>query len=50
MIRMKIAFVLRLVDDFSGMDIRKTKFVFSIGGRVVHPIEKEEGLFVFIYI
>ena len=48
MIRMKIAFVLRLVDDFSGMDIRKTKFVFSIGGRVVHPIEKEEGLFVFL--
>lgn len=48
MIRMKIAFVLRLVDDFSGRDIRKRKFVFSIGGRVVQPIEKEEGLYVFL--
>lgn len=48
MIKMKIAFVLRLVDDFSGMDIRRKKFVFSIGERVVHPIEKEEGLFVFL--
>lgn len=48
MIRMKIAFVLRLVDDYSGRTIRKRKFAFSIGGRIVHPIEKEEGMFVFL--
>lgn len=48
MIRMKIAFVLRLVDDYSGQCIRKKKFTFCIGGRVVHPVEKEEGLYVFL--
>lgn len=48
MIRMKIAFALRLVDDFSGHCIRKKKFTFVISGRVVHPIEKEEGLYVFL--
>ena len=48
MIRMKIAFVLRMVDDYSGQCIQKKKFRFSVGGRVVHPIEKEEGLYVFL--
>jgi len=48
MIKMKIAFVLRLIDDFSGHCIRKKKFIFSIGGQVVKPIEKEEGLYVFL--
>ncbi|MBS6397837.1 MAG: hypothetical protein KH452_11930 [Clostridiales bacterium] len=48
MIRMKIAFVLRLTDDFSGQCIRKKKFLFSIGDRVVHPVEKEEGLYIFL--
>ena len=48
MIRMKIAFALRLVDDYSGKDIRKNSFLFSIGERVVHPIEKENGLYIFL--
>lgn len=48
MIQMKIAFVLRLVDDFSGQCIQKKKFIFSIGNRVVHPVEKPEGLYVFL--
>lgn len=48
MIQMKVAFVLRLVDDFSGKCIEKKKFIFSIGNRVVHPIEKPEGLYVFL--
>jgi len=45
---MKIAFVLRLVDDFSGQCIQRKKFLFSIENRVVHPIEKPEGLYVFL--
>lgn len=48
MIRMKIAFVLRLVDDYSGQCIRTKGFRFLIGGKIVHPIEKEEGLYVFL--
>ena len=48
MIRLKIAFALRLVDDFSGQCIRGKKFLFSCGGRVVHPVEKEEGLYIFL--
>lgn len=48
MIRMKIAFALRLVDDYSGKDIRKNSFLFFIGERVVHPIEKENGLYIFL--
>ena len=44
MIRVKIAFVLRMVDDYSGQCIRKNRFLFTIGERVVHPVEKEEGL------
>ena len=48
MIRMKIAFALRLVDDYSGKDIRKNSFLFSIGERIVHPVEKENGLYIFL--
>lgn len=48
MIRVKIAFVLRMVDDYSGQCIRKNRFLFTIGERVVHPVEKEEGLYVFL--
>lgn len=48
MIQMKIAFVLRLVDDFSGQCVQRKKFRFSIGNNVVHPIEKPEGLYVFL--
>lgn len=38
----------RLVDDYSGKDIRKNSFLFFIGERVVHPIEKENGLYIFL--
>lgn len=48
MIRMKVAFVLRLVDDFSGQCIRRKKFRFFMEERAVHPVEKEEGLYVFL--
>ena len=48
MIRMKIAFALRLVDDFSGQCIRKGGILFSSGGKVVHPVEKAEGLYIFL--
>ena len=48
MIRMKIAFALRLVDDFSGKGIAGEKFLFTEGSRVVHPVEKAEGLFIFL--
>ncbi|MDO4261626.1 MAG: hypothetical protein Q4C82_06070 [Eubacteriales bacterium] len=48
MIRFKIAFVLRLVDDFSGACIRSSRFRFSVGERIVHPVEKAEGLYVFL--
>ncbi len=48
MIRMKVAFVLRMVDDFSGKWIREKGFSFYIGERKAHPIEKEDGLYVFL--
>lgn len=48
MIRMKIAFVLRLIDDFSGKSITDKGFLFRIHEKVVHPIEKEDGLYVFL--
>lgn len=48
MIRMKIAFVLRLINDFSGNCIKEKGFTFIVNGRVVHPVVKEEGLYVFL--
>lgn len=48
MIRMKIAFVLRLIDDFTGKPIREKGIRFIIGGRAVHPLEKEDGMYVFL--
>lgn len=48
MIRMKVAFVLRMVNDFSGRWIRDRGFRFSSDGRPVHPVEKEDGLYVFL--
>ena len=48
MIRMKIAFVLRLINDFSGNCIKEKGFTFVINDRVVHPVVKEEGLYVFL--
>lgn len=48
MIRMKIAFVLRLINDFSGNCIKEKAFTFIINDRVVRPVVKEEGLYVFL--
>ena len=48
MIRMKIAFVLRLINDFSGNCIKEKGFTFMINERIVHPVVKEEGLYVFL--
>lgn len=48
MIRMKIAFVLRLINDYSGNCIKEKGFVFAANERVCHPVEKEEGLYVFL--
>lgn len=48
MIRMKIAFVLRLVDDFSGNSIQDKGFAFYINDRIVHPVDKGDGLYVFL--
>lgn len=48
MIQIRIAFALRLVDDFTGQCIRKKGFLFSVEGRVVHPVEKDEGLYLFM--
>lgn len=47
MIAKRVAFVLRLIDDFNGIIIQRQKFTFEIDGFGVKPIEKEEGLFVF---
>ena len=48
MIQMRMAFALRLVDDFTGQCIRKKGFLFSVEGRVIHPVEKDEGLYIFM--
>ena len=48
MIRMKIAFALRMINDFSGRWIKEKGFSFYIGERCVHPVEKEEGLYIFL--
>ena len=48
MIRMKIAFVLRLINDFSGNCIKEKGFTFVINEKIVHPVVKEEGLYVFL--
>ena len=48
MIQIRMAFALRLVDDFTGQCIRKKGFLFSVEGRVVHPVEKDEGLYLFM--
>ena len=48
MIRMKIAFVLRLINDYSGVCIKEKGFTFITNERICHPVEKEEGLYVFL--
>lgn len=44
----RIAFVLCLVDDFSGEPIRKDKFLFISRNQVLHAIHKGEGMYVFL--
>lgn len=44
----KAAFVLRLIDDFSGEAIQKKKFVFESNGIILKAVEKAEGLHVFL--
>lgn len=48
MIQMRIAFVLRLVNDFSGSCIKERGFTFFANARVVRPIDKGEGVYVFL--
>ena len=48
MVITKIAFVLRLVDDFSGKVILRKRFQFRKDGNLLKPIQKEEGLYVFL--
>ena len=46
MIRMKIAFALRLLNDFSGNSIKEKGFHFYINERIIHPVVKEDGIYV----
>ena len=48
MIQIHIAFVLRLVDDFTGDCIKKKSFRFWTDDKILHPVVKEEGLYVFL--
>ena len=48
MIRMKIAFALRLLNDFSGNSIKEKGFTFYINERIVHPVAKEDGIYIFL--
>lgn len=48
MITTKVAFVLQLTDDFSGKVISRKKFMFQKNGQLLKPVEKEEGLYVFL--
>ena len=48
MIQMKVAFVLRLINDFSGKCIKEKGFAFKVNDRIVHPVVKDEGVYVFL--
>ena len=48
MIQIRIAFVLRLVDDFTGACIKRKSFRFWTDEKILHPVQKEEGLYVFL--
>lgn len=48
MIRYKISFALRLIDDFTGRKIGKTGCSFYMDGRFISTIYKEEGLYLFL--
>ena len=44
----KAAFVLRMVDDFSGKAVSGNQFSFRKEGRLLKPVRKPEGLWVFL--
>lgn len=44
----KVAFVLKLMDDYSGKVVKGDMFLFSYDGNRVVPIVKEEGMYVFL--
>lgn len=48
MVALKVAFVLRLMDDFSGKIILQKKVLFRRDGHILKPICKGEGLYVFL--
>lgn len=48
MIRHKLSFALRLIDDFTGKKIGKTSCTFKTDGRLISTIYKEEGLYLFL--
>lgn len=48
MSKLKAAFALCLVDDFSGRSIQGKKFRFLSDGRAVSAIDKRDGLYVFL--
>lgn len=44
----KVAFVLRLTDDYSGQIVQKEPFQFVYDDMLIKPIVKDEGLYVFL--
>ena len=48
MVRTKVAFVLRMVDDFSGNVVLGKNFRFFSKDRAISSIQKPEGLYVFL--
>lgn len=48
MIRNKLSFALRLVDDFTGKSIGRTSCIFQMDGRFISTIYKEEGFYLFL--
>ena len=43
----RVAFVLRMVDDLTGRPVRGSRFFFTSGGRILRAVRKEEGMYVF---
>lgn len=48
MIRHKLSFALRLVDDFTGRKLPRTACIFKVDGRLITTTYKEEGFFLFM--
>lgn len=48
MIRHKLSFALRLIDDFTGKKLGKSTCTFTVDGRLVSAIYKEEGFYLFL--